>query len=161
MSQLPTEVLSFVDRVLQHASCALGNSFAGISTSVRLLLDKRAVSGGKGTPSGTVAQLLAQVRKLSLLLEAASTTAADALAFRRPALAAVLASFGVEPPWVSQQNVHTAHMFTHAGMSPLVYPEWALAVQVCARTSHAAVNACRHVQIKFADCTIQCLSATG
>ena len=57
-------------------------------------------------------------------------SAADALAFRRPALAAVLASFGVEPPWVSQQDVHAPLACQQAVMAPIVFPEWKLAMQV-------------------------------
>jgi hypothetical protein len=140
---LARKVLTFAKGIQTKAAVGLGNAMSGLSIHARLLLRDLSTQNGLLTDAATASALCNTVEKLSLVVEAAFISAADAVAFRRAGLAGVLNGLGITEPWRSQQSTSSV---TQTGQHGGLFPEWVLAVQVLNASLQQLVN-CVHAAL--------------
>ena len=102
-------------------SSLASNAFSGISIRGALLLRQLPCTPQSFEDPQALAGRCQAVRQLTLLLHAAAVSAADAMSFRPPQLAEVLAAFGMRPSWAAPADV-----IEHG----VVFPSWHLVVDV-------------------------------
>jgi hypothetical protein len=126
------ELASFISTLKSLTTTALrGNAYAGLSIQCLLLLDQLPRNASQLSNASQVFECAAAAKKLSLLVNAAATTAAEAMSFRTDALAIVLAEFDVHPTWSFP---------TESPLPGIVFPAWTLDVQVQATWQQYALH---------------------
>jgi hypothetical protein len=118
------ELLNLIATLRMRIRSGLGcDAFAGLSMVTELLLSRLPTSAEQMQSVASILDVTRGVQKLSLLVKAASMTAADAVGFRSTSLAELLTKVGVQESW-SMSSVSAA--------PETVFPEWKLAAQVSA-----------------------------
>ena len=129
---LVTEVLKLMISVKKQAASELGNgALSGLAIVANSLLQQLPIYAQAMCSSSALQSASHVVQKLSTLVKAASVTCADAVTFRSPALASLLAQFGILATW---KRPGASYQRGHA------LPVWRIHVQVRSEPAEVALK---------------------